>query len=95
LLGAIFSIILDFAINFFYKVSVHTTAAGIMPGNIVLIMLFGESIPNFILLMIILLAALVGVVRWLLGSHTIGQLILGYLIGFTMQIFAYLILRFS
>lgn len=35
---------------------------------------------------------LVGLVRWWLGAHTSGQIFLGYSIGISMQLIAYLIL---
>jgi hypothetical protein len=93
LLGSIFSIIVDFAINFFYKVSVHTTGAAMMPASILVMMWTTATVPFFMLLMMIMLAILIGMVRWLLGSHTPGQIMLGYLIGLSMQILAWLSLK--
>jgi hypothetical protein len=93
LLGSIFSIIVDFAINFFYKVSVHTTAAAVMPASILVMMWATTTVPILMLLLMFMLAILIGVVRWLLGSHTVGQILLGYLIGFSMQILAWFILK--
>jgi len=92
LLGAIFSIIIDLVINFFYKVSVHTTVAGMMPGNILTLMIIDPSMTVSILIAVILAATLVGLVRWWLGAHTSGQIFLGYSIGISMQLIAYLIL---
>jgi len=92
LLGAIFSIMIDLVINFFYKVSVHTTAAAMMPGIILTIMIIDPSMPVSILISVIFAAALVGWVRWWLGAHTIGQIFLGYSIGTSMQLIAWLIL---
>jgi hypothetical protein len=93
LLGAIFSIILDFFINFFYKVSIHTTAAGMMPGNILAFMIIHPSMPVYVLIIAILAAVLVGLIRWWLGAHTWAQILLGYSIGISMQLMAYLILK--
>jgi hypothetical protein len=93
LLGSVFSIIVDFAINFFYKVSVHTTAVAVMPASILVMMWVTGFVPVPVLLITILLATLIGIVRWLLGSHTLGQIILGYLVGFTTQIAAWYLLK--
>jgi len=92
-LGAVISIVLDFAINFFYKVSVHTTAAAAMPGNVLVMMSVTGSVSGATLVIAILVALLIGLVRWMLGSHTIGQILLGYSIGFACQIAAWFILR--
>jgi len=40
-----------------------------------------------------LVAIIVGIVRWLLGAHTIGQILLGYVAGIFTQIGAYYYLR--
>jgi len=93
LLGAIFSIILDFFINIFYKVSVHTTSAGMMPGSILALMIIEPSTPPSIFVVATIAAILVGLIRWWLGAHTLGQILLGYSIGISMQLIAYLILR--
>ena len=93
LLGAVFSIILDFFINIFYKVSVHTTSAGMMPGNILAFMIIEPSTNASIFIIAIIAAMLVGWIRWWLGAHTLGQILLGYSIGISMQLVAYLILR--
>jgi hypothetical protein len=89
LLGCCCAIIIVFVINFFYKVSVHTTAVAILPGICISLMLnesVGISLP---LLLALLIAAIVGVIRWLLGVHTIGQILLGYAIGILTQLGAY------
>ena len=93
LLGSSFSIIVDFAINFFYKVSVHSTGAAVIPANILVMMWVTDMVPISVLILMISLALLIGVVRWLLGSHTLGQIMLGYLVGFSMQITAWDILK--
>ena len=93
LLGAVFSIMLDFFINLFYKVSVHTTAAAMMPGNILVLWIIDPATPLFVLVITTLAAILVGLVRWWLGSHTKGQILLGYSIGILMQLTAYFLLR--
>jgi len=93
LLGAILSIILDFFINIVYKVSVHTTSAGMMPGSILSLMMIDPSTNPSVLVVATVAAVIVGLIRWWLGAHTLGQILLGYSIGISMQLLAYLILR--
>jgi hypothetical protein len=88
LFGSCLSIFILFIITNFYKISVHTTAAAILPGVCVVLMLSGKTtmVP---LLFASLIAIIVGIVRWLLGAHTIGQILLGYLTGIFTQLGAY------
>jgi hypothetical protein len=91
LLGSSSAIMIMFIINLFYKVSVHTTAAAILPGISIGLILNDE--PNGILLLLLglLIALVVGAIRWLLGAHSIGQILLGYLVGIVTQLAAYFI----
>lgn len=89
ILGSCFSIVLVFLINFFYKVSVHTTAAAILPGLFIVLTMDGK-IPTFLpVLIAVFIALFVGVIRWLLGAHTPGQILLGYFIGAVSQATVY------
>jgi len=67
---------------------VHTTAAAILPGVCIVLML-SEKITIKPLIFALLIAIIVGIVRWLLGAHTIGQILLGYLTGIFTQLGAY------
>jgi hypothetical protein len=91
LLGSSCAILAIFIVNIFYKVSVHTTAAAILPGISMVLMLKDEINGILFLSLALLIALVVGVVRWLLGAHTIGQIVLGYIIGIVMQLAAYFI----
>ncbi len=88
LLGSCFSIFLLFIVTNFYKVSVHTTAAAILPG-VCIVLMASEKITITPLILALLVAIIVGMVRWLLGAHTIGQILLGYLVGIFTQLGAY------
>ena len=93
LLGCCCAIIIVFVVNFFYKVSVHSTAVAILPGICISLMLnesLGIALP---LLLALLVAAIVGIIRWLLGVHTLGQILLGYAIGILTQLAAYFYLN--
>src|SRR4030095_2899170 len=89
LLGSCSAIIIIFIINIFYKVSVHTTAAAIPPGFLFALAINNQGIVFLQLLTAVFVALFVGVIRWLLGAHTIGQIMLGYTIGILMQLTAY------
>jgi len=52
-----------------------------------------EKIPITSLILALLIAIIVGMVRWLLGAHTVGQILLGYLAGIFTQLGAYYYLR--
>jgi len=93
LLGSVFSIVLDFIINLFYKVSVHTTSAGMMPGNFLVLCILSAATPAWLIAIAFAVALLVGLVRWWLGAHTRGQIVLGWAIGISMQLVAYSILK--
>ena len=93
LLGSCFAISIMLIINFFYKVSVHTTAAAILPGICLVLGVTEITIPTTLLLLAILLVLVVGAIRWFLGSHTLGQIVLGYTVGIFSQFAAYFIVN--
>jgi len=93
LLGCCCAVMIVFIVNFFYKVSVHTTAAAILPGICISLMLNESLGVIFPFLLALLVAAIVGVIRWLLGAHTVGQILLGYAIGIMTQLGAYFYLN--
>jgi len=88
LLGSCLSIFILFTVTNFYKMSVHTTAASILPG-ICILLVVNEKMTIAPLIFASLVAIIVGMVRWLLGAHTVGQILLGYLTGIFTQIGAY------
>jgi hypothetical protein len=88
LLGSCFSIFLLFIVTNFYKISVHTTAAAILPG-VCIVLLTTEKMTITPLILALIVAIIVGMIRWLLGAHTIGQILLGYLAGIFTQLGAY------
>ena len=88
LFGSCLSIFILFIATNFYKISVHTTAAAILPG-VCLVLIVSEKIAIAPLIFALLVAIIVGAVRWLLGAHTIGQILLGYLTGIFTQLGAY------
>jgi hypothetical protein len=92
-LGSFWGVIAIFMVNIFYKVSMHTAAAGSMLG-IMLILLFTNPvnmvIPFFIALLI---AGIIGTARMILGAHKIWEVWIGYALGFIVQLAAYIYLK--
>ena len=90
MLGCFWGIIALFMISIFFKVSMHTTAAGGMVG-IILVLLFTSPVnlmtPLFVALVI---AGLVGTARLILNEHRPGEIWLGYFIGIAVQLSAWL-----
>jgi len=93
LLGSCSAIIIIFIINIFYKLSVHTAAAGILPGMCIVLLLSNKLTSVLPLLLALAIAAIVGIIRWLLGAHTMGQILLGYTVGILTQLAAYFYLN--
>lgn len=88
LFGSCLSIFILFIATNFYKISVHTTAAAILPG-VCIVLILSEKIAITPLIFASLVAIIVGMVRWLLGAHTTGQILLGYVTGIFTQLGAY------
>jgi hypothetical protein len=93
LLGSCGAIAIMLIINFFYKVSVHTTAAAILAGMCIVLAISKIAIPAPLLVLAVLVAVVVGAIRWFLGSHTMGQILLGYTVGIFSQLAGYFIVN--
>jgi hypothetical protein len=92
LLGNFLGIVLLFLVSIFYKVSMHTTAAGGILGIVIVLMILNPINMQLPLFAALLIAGLVGTARLALRAHTPGQIWLGYLIGLLAEIAAYLYL---
>lgn len=90
LLGCFWSVIALFMLNIFFKISMHTTAAGGMIG-IMLVLLFTSPVnlmtPLFVALII---AGLIGTARLVLNEHRPGEIWFGYFVGIAVQLGAWL-----
>jgi hypothetical protein len=93
LLGSCGAIAIMLIVNFFYKVSVHTTAAAILAGMCIVLAIGKIAIPAPLLVLAVVIAVVVGAIRWFLGSHTMGQILLGYTVGIFSQLAAYFIIN--
>ena len=93
LLGSCGAIAIMLVINFFYKVSVHTTAAAILAGICIVLAIEETTVPAPLLVLAAVVAIVVGAIRWFLGSHTMGQILMGYTVGIFSQVTAYFIIN--
>lgn len=89
LLGSFWGIIGLFMINIFFKISMHTAAAGSVLG-IMMVMVFTNpvnmTLPFFVALFI---AGIIGTARLILNAHKTGEIWLGYILGVLVQVCAY------
>ena len=87
--GSFWGIVVLFMVSIFFKVSMHTAAAGGMLG-ILLVLMFTSpvnmAVPFFIALII---AGIIGTARMVLGAHRIWEIWIGYLLGIAVQVAAY------
>ncbi len=93
LLGNFWGIILVFMVSIFYKVSMHTAAAGGILGIVIVLMIINPINMQLPLFAALLIAGLTGTARLALKAHTPGEVWLGYCIGIAVQIVAYLYLN--
>lgn len=93
LTGSYWAVIMIFLINIFFKISMHTTAAGGMIGILIVLMIV--SPVNVVIPLFIALATsgIVGTARMLLGMHRMWELWLGYILGVLVMLAAYLFLK--
>ena len=93
LLGCFLGVVTVFMMNIFFKISMHTSAAGSMIG-ILMILLFLSPVnlvlPFFVALLV---AGLIGTARMILAAHASAEIWIGYIAGILVQVAAYLYLR--
>lgn len=92
MLGSFWGIILLFMGSIFFKVSMHTTAAGGAIG-IMIVLLFTSPVNMLpALLTTIVIGGIVGTARLILREHTTAEVWIGYAIGLLVQLGAWLYL---
>jgi hypothetical protein len=89
LLGSFWGVILLFMASIFFKVSMHTTAAGGAIGLMTALLFLSpfNILPAFLLTIII--GGVVGTARLILREHTTFELWVGYAIGLLVQLGAW------
>lgn len=81
MLGAALLTIICFAINYSYKISLHTTAAGAITGSVAGLSFLMQTNMLLALLICVLLAGLVATARLLLDAHKTHEIYAGFLTG--------------
>jgi hypothetical protein len=81
-----------FLATIFYKVSMHTAAAGGVLGLMLVLMIMSPVSMFIPILIAIIIAGVIGTARLLLGAHTPFEIWAGYLLGLLAQVGAYFFL---
>lgn len=87
--GAYWSIIVLFVCSIFFKISMHTMAAGGMLGVLIVLAIISPVSMLVPLFAGIIVAGLSGTVRLLLGAHTQFEIWTGYILGILVMLAAY------
>ncbi len=87
--GAYWSIIVLFLCSIFFKISMHTMAAGGMLGMLIVLMILSPVSMTVPLIAGILIAGASGTARMLLGAHTQFEIWTGYILGILVMLAAY------
>lgn len=92
-LGSFWGIIAVFMINIFFKISMHTAAAGSMLGILMVLMFVSPVNMVLPLFLALFIAGIIGTARMILKAHAHGEIWLGYIVGIVVQLAAYLYLQ--
>jgi hypothetical protein len=87
--GSYWGVILLFLSNIFYKVSMHTAAAGSMLGLLIVLLIISPVNMAFPFFAGLFIAGLIGTARLILSAHTIREIWIGYMLGILVQVGAY------
>lgn len=89
MLGNFLGVTALFLATIFYKVSMHTAAAGGVLGLMLVLMIMSPVSMFIPVLIAIIIAGIIGTARMLLGAHTPFEIWAGYLLGLAAQVGAY------
>lgn len=87
--GAYWSIIVLFVCSIFFKISMHTMAAGGMLGVLIVLLMLSPVRMTIPLFLGIFIAGVSGTARMLLGAHTQFEIWSGYVLGILAMLGAY------
>lgn len=87
--GAYWSIIVLFICSIFFKISMHTMAAGGMLGMLIVLMIVTPVSMALPFIAGLLIAGASGTARLLLGAHTQFEVWVGYILGILVMLAAY------
>ena len=89
LLGSFWGVILLFLESIFFKVSMHTTAAGGAIGIMIVLLFLSPINMLTALIFTILVGGIVGTARLILKEHTTAEIWMGYITGLIVQLGAW------
>jgi hypothetical protein len=89
LLGSFWGIVLLFIGSIFFKISMHTTAAGGAIGIMVVLLFLSPVNMLTALFATVIIGGIVGTARLILREHTPAELWMGYAIGIIVQLAAW------
>jgi hypothetical protein len=89
LLGSFWGIVVLFIGSIFFKISMHTTAAGGAIGIMTVLLFLSPFNMLTALLATVVIGGIVGSARLVLREHTPAELWMGYIIGFVVQLAAW------
>lgn len=84
LLASVLVIVVLLFVSFKWKISNHMAALGGMAGTLFALSFRSGANPLYAILAVVLISGLVGSARLVLNKHTIGQIIAGYALGFSV-----------
>jgi len=88
ILGATITLFAVFMLNLFWKISAHAGAMGCFIMITLALCLLSADNMDYLLIIIILLAGIIGSSRLLLNAHSIGEIFAGYFIGVISMVVA-------
>ncbi len=86
--ASILAMIIAFIITLFWKISIHMTGIGGVIGAMCALFDIHMFFPVGILTALVLLGGFIGTARMVLNVHTLGQVICGSILGFSVQFFS-------
>jgi hypothetical protein len=89
LLGNFWGVILMFMVNIFYKVSMHTSAAGGFLGVIIVLLLINPVNMMLPLFISMITCGVIGTARLVNGTHKPAEVWTGFVLGIIVQVAAY------
>ena len=91
MLGACLAIFVALFINIFSKISLHAIGVGSLVALLFVLVRISTYDMRLLLLAAVLVAGIVGTARLILQAHDIREIYSGYLVGFTGQFVAFII----
>ncbi len=92
-LGATFLVIISLFITLKWKISLHMVSMGGLTGLLLATTFFFKTDLFFLIIASILVSGFVGSSRLKLNSHSVGQVLAGYLLGVSLMLLLYFLLR--